>query len=307
MHKKLIDFSRQIARMTPIWTQGAGSNISEKTTSENLWIKSSGTRLDQVSSTTGLVELNYIHLRKQIGQISSESESTREIRYSDCIKTSQVSEAKTGRPSMEAGFHALAKEKWVLHFHSLPAIIMGFLYFSSRDSKIKSFFEKFKLSFVPLVKPGWELSLKLIAIKEGFYILESHGLIVSSNDFAVLNQWDKIEDEFLNQFGYTELAKIKQKIAKGELTDWSPFKSGPLKFYFPDMAIYYRQLQPHLVESKYGVYELSDDAPLDTKEVWWATQILNQTEPKLQEIPSSMLQEITQLPTEKIRQSYFKG
>ncbi len=306
MLESLVEFSRKISELAPIWTQGAGSNISEKVTENTLWIKASGKRLDEVSDSDGLVQINFETLKLHLIENAKAPFVERESNYSNSIAASQLVNTNNLRASMESGFHALSMQKWVLHFHSLPAILMAHKW-KQINTITNDFFKKHELKFVKLVKPGWELSLEFMDIAEGLYILDNHGIVISSDDQDILTKWNKIENEFLSLHEYTDLLQLKKDVSSKTSRDWKIFNTGPVKFFYPDMAIYFNKLKPYLEKAAGSAFTLRDDAPKDLKEVWWATQILNKSEPNLEEIPIQMTSEITQLPTEKIRLSILES
>jgi len=299
-----ISLNQKIARLIPLWTQGAGSNLSEKISDKKMLIKASGFRLDQVTQDTGFVELNYHQLKDLLLINASQPKSEQEAFYSEALMTSKFQTQNSLRPSMEAGFHALSKYKFVLHFHSLAAVLMG-----AHPEWMKAN----HLYLIPLVNPGWELSQFFIKNDSELNILMNHGVILQSNTEGILQKWDQLENSFLAEFNYSLLLSLKKKITTTHQylnqPDLASFLKGPLKFYFPDMAIYFQKLKPFLIPDnvEYTSYTLSPEANTDLQELWIATQILFQSNPQLTEMPETMIESITKLPTEKLRQTFIKG
>lgn len=297
-----LSFNQQIAKYLPLWTQGAGSNLSEKETAEEMIIKASGFRLDQVNANSGYVKLNFKTLNLLLLNISNNPKMDQESLYSESLVQAKTDINSPLRPSMEAGFHALSKYKFVLHFHSLAAILMG---------EHLDWLNLKNINIIPLVNPGWELSKFFINNTAEMNILVNHGVILQSDSEGILEHWNHLEDDFLVKFKYTTLKSLKNKItASNQLMtklDLAKFTSGPLKFYFPDMAIYFQKLKPFLIPTEKNNFKISEEASKDLFEVWTATQILYQSNPQLPELPEKMIEEITKLPTEKLRQNFIKG
>lgn len=295
-------FTQQIAKYLPLWTQGAGSNLSEKKDAQKMIIKASGFRLDQVNETQGSVELNFPTLKLYLQENLKKAPSEQETFYSQVLALSKSEQNSSTRPSMEAGFHALSPYKYVLHFHSLPAILMA---------EYPEWLKKKDIHIIPLVNPGWELSKFFIDNDAELNILMNHGVMLQSNSEDVLETWNQLEDSFLAEYNYSLLQALKNKITSTNqpLTskDLAPFLKGPLKFYFPDMAIYYPKLKPFLKPIDNNQFELLNEANKDLVEIWTATQILYQSKPDLPELPEKMIEEITKLPTEQLRQNFIKG
>lgn len=305
--KSFCSVNQEIAHLLPLWTQGAGSNISYKITDELLMIKASGFRLDQVSEDRGFVYLNYKQLRSKLHNLVHLGKSQQEEAYSLSLSEVVISNQEGFRPSMESGFHAFSDYKWVLHFHSLAGILMGDVSQKKSDDFSK-WIQKNKLEdkihFIPLTKPGWELSQFFLENSKPINIIINHGVVLQSNNLQTLKEWENIEKSFLKEFGYINLLNLTHEL-RHQIKWKSDFLKGPIKFYFPDMAIYFSKLEPYLKSYEKNIYELPKDAPIDLKEIWMATQILFLTCPTLVELPDWIIEEITQLPTEKLRQKFF--
>ncbi|MCK6599556.1 MAG: class II aldolase/adducin family protein [Bdellovibrionaceae bacterium] len=304
-----IKLNQKISSYIPLWTQGAGSNLSLKLDETKMLIKASGFRLDQVDAEQGLVIIDFVKLKKQLQEISTQTPELQESLYSQAISQSQITVSNQDplkspvsqlRPSMEAGFHALSKFSLVLHFHSLAAILMGF-YYEKKHPKFLEWTTQEKINFIPLVKPGWEISNFFLENDFEINILTHHGLILQANDENVISRWEQKENDFLKTFGFENLLKLKTCFSA------DGFNHGPLKIYFPDMAIYLERLRPYLIKTSGSLdFSLKMDAPKDLKEIWWASQILFKSQPDLPELSDPLVEEITQLPTEKLRQWYMK-
>lgn len=307
---KFIQLNQQIAQLAPLWTQGAGSNLSIKLNEQFLVIKASGYRLDGVTPDDGHVQLDYSVLSKHLQPILTTSDPENETKYSQFLISAKAKDNTQLRPSMEGGFHAVSKFKYVLHFHSLPSILMSTLdlsqnlEFQNWKNNLK---KSFALNFIPSVKPGLELTKYFINNDHQFNIIVNHGVVLQSNKDDVLSSWNELENSFLKTFKFDLIENLKSQIQeKKTITNLERFLKGPLRFYFPDMAIYYSKLKPFLISIGNNEFKLADEASLDLKEIWAATQILFQSLSTIPELDEKMIQDITQLPTEKLRQQFIK-
>lgn len=311
-------YNRKIAHLLPLWTQGAGSNISCKINDSVLVIKASGFRLDQVVASQGYVHIDYQKLRNDLVRVASLEINKQEQAYSDAVACAKITAENSCRPSMEAGFHAVSKKKWVAHFHSLPSILMAALN-QNQTSVFSNWCRQHNWSdlihFVPLSKPGWELTAAFSHNNFMINIIENHGVIIQSEEVGAIDLWDKIENQFLYDFRFGLMRGLKMELNRQGSKDFRNLRfiekgldlmKGPIKFYFPDMAIYFGKLQSHLKQIDGGEFELGMDAPKDLIEVWMATQILFRSLASLSEIPQRMIVDITQLPTEKLRVNLIK-
>lgn len=319
--KSFYSVNQSIARHLPFWTQGAGSNVSCKIDQETLVIKASGHRLDQVTESEGFVYLDFRKLREKLKNLLTVEKSAQEIGYSQAVSECKVVDQITLRPSMESGFHALSSKKWVAHFHSLASILMA--EFHSKNSfEFQAWLQKKnwnnQIAFIPLSKPGWELSAFFYSTKAPISIIVNHGVILQSDDPNILELWAEIERDFLMDFKFVYLNSLMENRINSQssaldycdhlLKVSTPFslRQGPVKFYFPDMAIYFSKLESFLKKTNKNDYELALEAPQDLKEIWLATQVLFRSCPDLIELPEKMVEDIVQLPTEKLRQIFLK-
>lgn len=291
---EFISVSQKVGAMVPFWTQGAGGNISEKIDSSKMRIKASGTRLDEVSHDKGisLVDLKLIS-EKLRGPFS-------EKQYDELLKKSSL----VGRPSMETGFHAVLKKKWVLHFHSLAAILMAHEKTSTKTAP-------FKIQILTPKTPGLALSQQIMeAQASDAYILENHGLVLQGDTLDILKTWETFEKTFLKS--YPKIEKLADK-SPNEIIDALPDPiKGPLKVYFPDTAVFLKELKSLLKSLGNDQYEIShqeakkilkggSQKEKNLVEIWLATQLLYLACPDLKEVPDKIAEGISTLPTELYR------
>ncbi|RYZ79691.1 MAG: hypothetical protein EOP04_27280, partial [Proteobacteria bacterium] len=140
------DFFRlcdKVGQRTPLWVQGAGGNISQKMTvdgREILRIKASGYRLDHINSSQGYVDLDLKETSLKLETLRSASD--RESAYAKLLSESVVNRSQPGeRASMETCFHLALEAPLVVHFHSLPAVLLADAYFKN-EKRVLEFLNK---------------------------------------------------------------------------------------------------------------------------------------------------------------------
>lgn len=281
----LIELSQKIGKHIPSWTQGAGGNFSVKI-NHKLWIKASGLRLDQVKGYEQLVEVDLTKLSQGLAKPVNDHE------YAELVKQSSLDTRPHVRPSMEAGFHALLDKKWVMHFHSLAAVLMF-------EKNIPA--STLQITSIPFALPGADLTWALHkAPRAQAYILQNHGVVLAVDDLAEIDAWLELEKKFISRFLPLQKA-LEQKS--------SPL-TGPLKIYFPDTAIMIDQLLKILEPQGNGNYQLKAEAKkqdANAFEIWWATQLLWQSYPQLGELSPEQTQRLTAMPTEQFRKKLLQG
>ena len=100
----LSQICQRVGKCVPLWTQGAGGNISIKEQT-SLWIKATGHRLDSVTPTSGIAQVNFRKMAKVLEE-APWSEELAEQNYADLIQETTEHGFGLGRASMETGFHA---------------------------------------------------------------------------------------------------------------------------------------------------------------------------------------------------------
>jgi len=192
------------------YVQGGGGNISVKISNVLMAIKASGFELKNVTENNGFAFVNHqkiakiinekINLLKQNSQvitqeitkknneeisteIASEISLKNEQEFSSVINESsqEIPPYKALRPSMETGFHSLINDQFVIHSHSVYALI---LCCSKQGQKILK--EIFPQSiWINYCNPGaeltFEISKKLAQEKSSIIFLQNHGIIISAN------------------------------------------------------------------------------------------------------------------------------
>ena len=113
----------------------------------------------------------------------------------------------------------------------------------------------------------------------------------------MIDDWDKFEQAFCQQFGYENLLTAE---AKGEPT--------PLKFYWPDTAVFLQRLNKIIrsvgelgSEPLYQLTSEAREADPEVVELWDATEVLHRYAPNLPELPEEIASVVANLPTEQFR------
>ena len=140
------------------YVQGGGGNISVKISDNLMAIKASGFELKNLTENYGFAfvnhqriakeinnEINFLeqdsqhnsqeNSRKIIDEVSTEIALKNEQEFSLLIKESsqEIPPFQALRPSMETGFHSIIQDQFVIHSHSVYALI---LCFSKQGQKI---------------------------------------------------------------------------------------------------------------------------------------------------------------------------
>jgi ribulose-5-phosphate 4-epimerase/fuculose-1-phosphate aldolase len=293
--KELAELCAYVGKKTPLWTQGSGSNISVKS-KEHLYIKASGMRLDDVREDHGIAKAELESLSEKIKKIQGEDHEA-ELEYKNILIDCSL--PKFDRLSMESGFHALLPEKYIMHFHSLAAILM--CHMAKTSKKWKEWEYSQEMFLLEPIMPGLQLSRK-VAENAGasFFLLENHGVILASENKNILQKWEKIELSFCSFFLFPKLNKLL--LGEEEASKYSEAKI-PFRHYFPDISVFQEKLSAILIgEGSYTVK--SSDRNLS--ELWLAAQVLYKNAPDLPELPQKIREEVSHLPTEKFRLSGVK-
>ncbi len=291
------------------WLQGPGGNTSIKDFSNQiLSIKPSGYRLEKVKTEADLSQVKLdLFLNKFSSVKTASTEDEKEKNYKDLIGQCNLTSER--RPSMETGFHAVMKNTYVFHIHSLTAILVGDMS-AKENEKFKAWYNQHWFSKlgsfaeIEATMPGAQLAVILEKCSDTPVIfLKNHGAILQFKDEAFLKTYQTFELAVLKEFfPKAILFRSLQTFPKDLL-------SGPLKFYFPDFVILYPRMKPYLKKVAADTYELSAEAQfkdLDVYENWMATQILYHIKPNLRELPSEIIKKVPHLPTELVRKKIME-
>ncbi len=215
------------------YVQGGGGNISVKISDNLMAIKASGFELKNLTENSGFAfvnhqkiakkinkeinnEINFLeqdsqhnsqeNSRKIIDEVSTEIALKNEQEFSSIIKESsqEIPPFQALRPSMETGFHSIIQDQFVIHSHSVYALI---LCCSKQGQKILK--EIFPQSiWINYCNPGLELTRKisktLAKEKSPIIFLQNHGLIISANqENEALELHQRVNDEIISHLNLT--------------------------------------------------------------------------------------------------------
>ncbi len=295
----------KVGRQIPVWTQGAGGNISIKE-GDRLWIKATGYRLDEVKESVGIAHVDYKKMVAVLNQ-NTWTESEAEENYAKLIRETTLPGEGLGLASMETGFHALLPGKYVAHFHSLASLLLYHEFTKDRARVLKWLQQKTDLecAFVPVCRPGWILSGKIKG-DASLYFLESHGIILHSDKDSLVEEWAILEKDFCKDFNYPLLYSLLTETKTfTELFQQFATKPMPFKCYFPDIAVFSERIEKILEPTSIPNHLFFPASAVvkdrDMAELWLATQLIYQMCPDFKEVPSEITSVVRDLPTEKIR------
>ena len=223
------------------YVQGGGGNISVKISDNLMAIKASGFELKNLTENYGFAFVNHQRIAKEINDkinfseqnsqhfskhnpqtnsqhnslensqniidgISTEIALKNEQEFSLLIKESsqEIPPFQALRPSMETGFHSIIQDQFVIHSHSVYALI---LCCSKQGQKILK--EIFPQSiWINYCNPGLELTRKisktLAKEKSPIIFLQNHGLIISANqENEALELHQRVNDEIISHLNLT--------------------------------------------------------------------------------------------------------
>ena len=215
------------------YVQGGGGNISVKISDNLMAIKASGFELKNLTENYGFAFVNHQRIAKEINkeinneinffeqdsqhnsqensrkiidEVSTEIALKNEQEFSLLIKESsqEIPPFQALRPSMETGFHSIIQDQFVIHSHSVYALI---LCCSKQGQKILK--EIFPQSiWINYCNPGLELTRKisktLAKEKSPIIFLQNHGLIISANqENEALELHQRVNDEIISHLNLT--------------------------------------------------------------------------------------------------------
>jgi ribulose-5-phosphate 4-epimerase/fuculose-1-phosphate aldolase len=293
-----------IGHRVPLWTQGRGSNLSMKIEgNQSLLIKPSGYRLADVMSERDLVKVNDLRrFQSDLHDLFQQPPSDAEFGYSRLLQSSSEN-LDCLRPSMETCFHALLKGRFVLHFHSVVAIIFG--EFWSRDSRKgrqtwHQVADANDIDFIEYVTPGLELGRRLKNCDRPFLLLQNHGVILNSDDLSILEHWRNIEKALAHSLDCAELLNFEIETA------WETMRQQPqpIGVSFPDFGLLLTKLLPELNDCGHGRYIWPQPPRKDQQdlfEIWAASWLISKYCPHFSNLPKPEIEKISGLPTEQYR------
>lgn len=199
-------------------SQAAGGNISVKLNASEMLIKSSGVRLEEVRRDFGWSVMRYQDLPQQLESLSSRrlSPLESEVEYARLI--GDAGAAAGNRPSMEAGFHSVIRDKIVVHLHSIAGILLGLLPQQTALQRLEECFRgSVEIQFVPVHLPGFGVTDAIrklhwnVSEKIRICILSNHGIVWSSMEADHLKKMIlQFEDFFEKLFRVREYAPFHE-------------------------------------------------------------------------------------------------
>ena len=313
--EELAALCAQIGLKTPLWLQGAGGNISRKFLDGGalrLWIKASGYRVGAVTKDVGLAEVDLATFYKAAHSTGLLPAPTNELHptkvneefYHTVLGSSTISGATgQGRPSMETGFHAMLAAPWVVHLHALSALLMAHVYQQCPED-LAWVCKRQRTVVLPALMPGLSLTWATARhSKASYVILANHGVVLALQHPDELASWQQLEYEFCDRHGFDLLTQL----LSGDSTSVvrATQQPIPLRFYFPDTAVFFAKIQPCLRQWRSSaaaepLYVLETD-DRDLQEIWAAQQILYAACPELPSLPDAIVNSVAGLPTEQLR------
>jgi ribulose-5-phosphate 4-epimerase/fuculose-1-phosphate aldolase len=248
MLQRLVAVSRRWGE-DPARVQGAGGNVSVKDDAR-VWIKASGRRLREVAVASGIAEVDRQRGLATLPPSRMGLPTPAEERaYAAAVTDCRVNQAQP-RPSMELGCHLATDHTWVVHDHSLAAIVVGLLPAERQEPFLRPIRDAgCAVLQVPAAIPGlqlaWEMRRRLPAVREydaAFWLLENHGAVWTANN---LEKLERVADAFERHarvaLGTALAVPVWATTALGEnlhLAD-GPEWSLPTEPLFPDYAVFF--------------------------------------------------------------------
>ena len=277
----LIELSHSVGQKRPLWTQGGGGNLSCKD-DRFLYVKASGQELSKVQLPKGIAKVS-LHAWETFWE-REKTHRHSEQEYSAYLQ--QTQDPSMGRPSMETAFHTVFADRWILHFHSLSAVVLADLA-QKQDQKARQLLQRHDMQLVEGHLPGLSLARALRdAPATWAYILVNHGILLRGDSPRVLERWQQVENQIQRQLGLSPTAP----------TDVFPQR---LRAYFPDSAIYWDRMR----EAFQSRDTKSDSQAVD---LLWATKWMEDNHPTCAELSEDYLLQVRQLPTELVRKNLLK-
>jgi hypothetical protein len=282
------------------WIQGPGGNVSIKQ-SQNLFIKPSGRRIDQISELSELAQVSMSHFKQSWPALKQTRGEQKEKMYSQLLADSSSNENL--RPSMETGFHVLLNAKYVIHCHSLKSILLS-EFFWNDQKKLQTLIssqlglELNRVQVIDPVMPGVQLTeaIEPYANATVFY-LKSHGLVLATNEIDFLQKFLNAENEIFEKFCQKKDLQWPTDDLTGEFRPLFPdamiLKSRISQFFFGDPGLF--------STSKITLSKNIKVEDADAFENWLAIQALLLTNPQIRNIPEQISDHVNFLPTEIAR------
>ncbi len=293
---QLFSFAKQI----PWCNQGQGGNISIKQ-GQTMFIKPTGTRLDQIHRQSDFAAVKFSQLQTDIVRLaqSQQVDTEKEKQYLEVVQNSVDSSISPLKASMESGFHVLSTSKYVVHIHSVLAMLIAEMHFNQELPS--DFLSGYSIGFLKYLRPGLKLAQALSeqkAFAQQFIFLKNHGLLFHFNDLQEIKKLEELHRD-MQSFLSTKISSDDflqaQELVKGESL------SGQWRYYYPDVVIM-EQKQNVLFKNSFRELTLhKKETQKDLWENWQAIVLLQTLRPQMQQISENDNAEILGLPVEKLR------
>lgn len=170
----LLELSRALAA-DPELVQDAGGNTSVKD-GARMWVKASGARLADVTSSEGFVAVDL----DELGRL-------REAGTFDDVSSAVLAAKEGERPSIETWLHAALPHPVVAHVHSTTAVAVTLG--ADPQGVLAQVFDArgWRWAAVPYRRPGTPLAQAVTALGEpapDVVVLGNHGIVVGGQDTA---------------------------------------------------------------------------------------------------------------------------
>jgi rhamnose utilization protein RhaD (predicted bifunctional aldolase and dehydrogenase) len=273
------------------WIQSNGGNVSLKRDGK-IFIKGSGLRLDEIqkSSHLAVIDAEDFWMNLEDFKISEE-------KYEKILNSHKKS--SHAKPSMESAFHATLPFKWVVHFHSLAAVLLHSLISGEQQYFFLWYQEHWekklgKICLVPYLTPGLELSRSIfLGPSAQVFVLQNHGVILASNNEPNLDCYEDFEKNCFEHFHFTKFSQIKSRFDVSKAL-WSQ------KIYMPDLAVGLSKMKNFFIPKERG-WCLKTDADTNLQELFSAAAFLECFSDIVNPLSTDCVEKIVQLPSEKHR------
>lgn len=193
-----------------------------------MWVKASGVELADVQPEKGFVAVDYHVIRQGLASCHGETD------YTTLVRTSVIPTAatQTGRPSIEAGFHAILGPA-VLHSHSILTNLLA----CSVEGQALCTTILPQAIWVPYASPGLPVTQSVVAQAEtgqgaeesAILLLQNHGLVVAAaTPDAAWQIHEDVNTTVRRHFGLPDAT----------LDDAPVFLADSAHLLFPDQAVY---------------------------------------------------------------------
>lgn len=298
--------------------QGPGGNFSVKS-GNDLWIKSSGVLLKEVSENYGITKCKIQPaLDFQFNSVVGVPSAKEETQYVELI-TEMMCEGEQLRPSMESAFHALLKEKWVFHTHSAGFSVLA-AFGEEKILELAQSYSEVDFVFISQCLPGYDLARRIqIELKKDLtkyvkcIVLQNHGVIWAGDELTALDtMMKKVENDLSSKFSL-EQYPLPEEIEGGlDFKSWSHFHFSK-EAIFPDYALFFGLLNENQTDGTKVLYHKSvrKDKMDDAKEICSLQALLctlmQEEFGEIKSMTSELQQKVADMEIEKLRMQQIGG